>query len=111
MKATSRFGRASKLCADGKKDEALVLAQEVLAILRAPVIVRTNPAEGSVLLCCTMLVEELAHELHQPGAEKADISDSLAYVKLMPEGANVDDLRAWIPYLESRMHDGDANAV
>jgi hypothetical protein len=111
LKASSRFGRASRLRDAGRKEEALAVAREALAILRTPVIVRTNPAEGSVLSCCTMLAEELAHELHQPGADYADISDSLMYLKLLPEEANVDDFRAWISYLESRARSGDASAV
>jgi hypothetical protein len=102
LKASSRFGRASKLRDAGRKEEALATAREALTILRSPSIKRNNPAEGSVLSCCTVLVEELASELNQPGAEKADIMDTLAYLKLLPKSSRTDDVRAWIPYLEAK---------
>jgi hypothetical protein len=111
LKASPRFGRASKLRDAGRKEEALAVAREALALLRAPHVDRTNFAAASILTCCTILVEELASELHQPGAETTDISDTLAYLKLMPEKSNVDDLRAWIPYLESRIGASGASAV
>ena len=59
VRASARFGRAAKLRDAGKKEEALKVAREALAILSHPNVVRFNPAEGSVLSCATVLVEEL----------------------------------------------------
>ena len=76
MSAVRRFGRASRLRDKGRNSEALALAQEALQILRRPRVIRTNPAEAAVLSCATVLVEGLAHELKQPGADLRDISDT-----------------------------------
>jgi hypothetical protein len=112
LKASSRFGRAVKLRDAGRKEEALELAREALIILRAPGINRAAPAEGSALSHCTILVEGLATELNQPGADSGDIADSLAYLRLVenagvgripfPDKSKDRYLCAWISYLESR---------
>ncbi len=107
LKATSRFGDAVKLRDAGRKSEALVAGKEALAILRQPVINRSGGPEGSCLACCTVLVEELSTELHQTGADIADIKDTLVFLRLLPE----DRKSGWIPYLESRAGKGGASVV
>jgi len=99
LRASARFGRATKLRDAGKKEEAVRAAREALAILGHPHVVRSNPAEASVLCCATVLVEGLAHELKVAGAEPRDIVDALREIRRM--GAS-SELAEWIPYLEHR---------
>lgn len=98
----------------GRKEEALNIARQSLNILRAPWVVRRRPAEGSVLLCTTMLVEQVASELNQHGAEDDDLSDALAYLKSLPPGSELEIFgsEGWVQYLESRLKmKGQTNAV
>ncbi|HEY2968514.1 MAG TPA: hypothetical protein VGK75_09115 [Casimicrobiaceae bacterium] len=99
MRASARFGRATKLRDAGKRADALKVARETLAILGHPHVLRLNPAEGSVLCCATVLVEELANELEVPGASHRDIVDALRFIRAVGPGS---DLTHWIPHLEQR---------
>ena len=99
LKASSLFGRAVKLSDAGRKDEALAVGQEVLAVLRRPEVNRASAMAASTLACCTVLVEDLASQLHQPGAEQTDIGDALNVLRGMPSNSK---LVAWIDLLESR---------
>ena len=107
LNVTSRFGDAVKLRDAGRKSEAMVAGKETLAILRRPAINRVGGPEGSCLACCTVLVEELSTELHRTGSEIADIKDTLAFLRRLPE----DPKSGWIPYLGSRSGNGGASAV
>ena len=108
MRASARFGSACKLRDAGKREEALKVAREALAILGHPHVIRFNPAEGAVLSCATVLVEELAGELEVSGASLRDIVDALRYIRAVgPEGEFV----SWIPYLEQRAAQGAPDAA
>ena len=108
MRASARFGRATKLRDVGKNEEAMKVAREALAILSHPNVVRSNPAEASVLSCATVLVEELASQLSVPGASHRDVVDALRFIRAAgPEC----DLANWVPYLEQRVAQGDASAA
>lgn len=114
LKASQLFGRASRLYDAGRKEEALNVARQSLTALRAPWVVRCRPAEGSVLLSATMLVEQIAAELNQHGAEDDDFADALAYLKSLPPGSEVEiyGSEGWVPYFESRLRiKGKPNAV
>jgi hypothetical protein len=114
LRASSLFGRASRLRDAGRKEEALSLGRQSLAILSAPWVVRCRPAEGSVLLCTTMLVEQVAFELNQNGAKDNDIADALTYLKSLPNGSSKEIFGTdeWLPYLESRLKmGGQTNAA
>jgi hypothetical protein len=114
LKASNLFGRASRLRESGRKEEALDLARKSLAVLRAPWVVRSRPAEGSVLLCTVMLVEHVASELNQPGAEVSDLADALANLKNLPRDSSLEIFGSdeWVPYLETRLRiKGQTNAV
>jgi hypothetical protein len=104
LKASSRLGRAYRLCHKGRKSEALVAAREGLMILGQPFVKRFNPAEGAALICLTMLVEELTPELSQPGVSLNDLRDSLRFIKHLPENssAEIQNMKAWVPYLEAK---------
>ena len=78
-------------------------------MLRMPAIVRTNAAEGAVLLSCTVLVEELAQGLNRPGADEADIEDSLAYLKCIADDPIDDQHQAWIAFLQRSARNGNTH--
>ncbi len=114
LKASNLFGRASSLRDSGRKEEALEVARQSLAVLRSPWVVRHRPAEGSVLLCAVMLIEQVASELNQPGAEDNDLADALANLKNLPPSSSLDIFGStdWVPYFESRLKKrGDPDAV
>jgi hypothetical protein len=105
LKASRLFGQAGRLRDAGRFDESLNFARKSLAVLRAPWVVRTRPPEGSVLLSATMLVEQVAFQLRQPGAEYVDLLDALAFLKSLPPNSASEILGTedWLPYLESRL--------
>ena len=105
LKASRLLGHAGRLRDEGRKEEALNIARQSLTVLRSPWVVRHHPAEGSVLLCTTMLVEQVATELNQHGAEIVDLTDALAYLKSLPPGSELEIFgsEGWVPYLESRL--------
>ena len=106
LRVSGRFGRATKLQREGRSTEALGVAREALSLLRAPHVVRDDPAEASVLVSLTVLIEHLSVELRQPGAEQVDIRDSLRALENLGDGGStsVRQMRAeWIPLLRSRL--------
>lgn len=114
LKASNLFGRASRLRDSGRKEEALEAARQSLAVLRSPWVVRHRPAEGSVLLCAVMLIEQVASELNQQGAEDNDLADALANLKNLPPSSSLEIIGStdWVPYFESRLRKiGDPDAV
>lgn len=114
LRASSLFGRAGRLRNVGRKEEALSLGRQSLTILSSPWVVRHRPAEGSVLLCTTMLVEQVAFELNQNGAKDDDIADALTFLKSLPDGSSKEFFGTdeWLPYLESRLKmGGQTNAA
>lgn len=108
LRASSRFGRASRLRDKGEKAEALSIGHEALTLLAQPHVVRSNPAEAAVLASATVLVEGLASELKQPGATARDVSDSLACIRALDPSS---ELTEWVPFLEWRAKQGRERAV
>jgi len=112
LRASSLFGRARRLRDAGRKEEALSVARQSLAELHAPWVARRWGTEGSVLVCATILVEQVASELNQPGADSSDLSDALALLKSLPPGATPESFEGSIPYLEARLNfKGHASAA
>jgi hypothetical protein len=108
LRVSGRFGHASKLEGAGREDEALHVAREAMSQLRAPHVARGNPAEASLLVSLTVLIERLAVKLRQPGVAEADLRDSLAALEELGDGGSpsVRQMRAeWIPFLRSRLQD------
>jgi len=105
LKASAALGRASRLREHGRNAEALAEARRGLGLLSAPHIVRLSPPEGAALLTLTMLVEQLAFEIREPGASHDDLRDSLSFLRLMAKHPSpaVSEQLAWVPYLESRL--------
>ena len=102
LPASRQFGRANRLRDQGRNELALATARGVLERLHGPRVVRTNPAEAALIMCSTVLVEELARELKQPGADVKDISDAVTTIREVGD----DHYKAWIPYLEWRLNQG-----
>ena len=96
------LGRASKLQRRGRSEEAAAVAREALVLLRAPHVIRNHPSEGAVLSSLTVLVEEVAHARGLAGADYHDVRDTVEFLKQLPPGS-VEELQAWVPYLESRL--------
>jgi len=88
LRASARFSRAVKLRDAGKSHEALRVALEALAILGHPHVVRSNPAESSVLCCATILVEELSAQLNVTGANYRDLVEALQFIRAMGPGSD-----------------------
>jgi hypothetical protein len=106
LRASRRVGRVQKLRRVGRPTEALAAAREGLGFLSGPEVIRDNPPEVSALVCLTIAVEQLAQELHEPGACERDLRDS--YVALTdlgdsPRGKLREFRAAWLPYLEQRL--------
>ena len=98
LRASGRFGEASRLRDAGRKAEAFELGREALALLAQPHVIRSNPAEASALASATVLVEGLASELKQVGASARDVKESLACIRALGPAS---DLAEWVPFLES----------
>lgn len=97
LRASAVFGRACRLRDQGKKAEALLAARETLSILSQPDVIRTSAMVVSSVVCSTVLVEQLAHELNQPGASASDVDDSLRIIRALGHESELAD---WVPYLE-----------
>lgn len=104
-KASHLFGRACRLRDAGNMEESLRVARQSLDVLRAPWVLRSGAPGASVLVTTTVLVEELASELKQPGAGATDVADALACLKSLPQdsAAMSTSTHPWIPFLESRL--------
>lgn len=104
-KASHLFGRACRLRDAGRTEESLRVARQSLEVLRAPWVLRSGPTGASGLISATVLVEQLASELKQPGADAVDVAEALELLKSLPEDsmAKSSSTQAWVPYLESRL--------
>ena len=106
LRASGRLGRAEKLRKASRPQEALAVARQGLGFLRHPDVIRDSPPEVSALVCLTMTVEQLAHELQQPGADERDLRDSYASLAQL-QNSRKESLRkmraAWLPYLHRRL--------
>jgi hypothetical protein len=114
LRASRLYGRASVLREVGRFDEALKVGRQSLSVLRAPWVIRLRPNEGSVLLCATVLVEQLATKLEVPGADEIDIADALANLKTLPSDSAHEILggRNWTKHFELRLSSkGNSNGA
>ena len=103
--------RASAIVGSGFRERdrgnfarASQLAQDGLALLRSPYVVRYRAPEGSALASLTVLAEEVRERSSSPGASHQDLADAIAFLKLAQKHANTNlALSEWIPYLEKRL--------
>ena len=103
LKASAAFGRALRRQREGKLTEALIIAQNGLAILRKTYVQHSNPPEGSAHASLTTLAESIAWELDVPGVTEQDLSTALAFLKAIHTENQPNGLGEYIPFLESRL--------
>ena len=103
LKATRRFGVALKQDKKGETARALRNARDGLRILSLPGVIRSNPAESSVLIQLTLLVESLTHESGESGASEKDLCDTYLSITEL-EGTDVySELSEWLLYIENKL--------
>ena len=68
----------------GRSREALEVARQGLLLLSDPVVRRQEGPEGSGVVCLTVQVEQLAHELGEFGVGERDLADAVAFLRSMP---------------------------
>nr|WP_315468494.1 hypothetical protein [uncultured Undibacterium sp.] len=103
LKASAVFGRALRRQREGKLTEALVIAQNGLAILRHTYVEHSNPSEGSAHASLTVLAESIAWDLDVPGVTALDLSTALVFLKAIHTENQPSGLSEYIPFLESRL--------
>lgn len=106
LRASGLYGRSIKLRRAGRDAEALSVAREGLSILAGADVRRQSPPERACLLSLTIQVEQLAHQLGEPGASWRDVVDCLHALKELPDDATGDvgqTRRNWLPYFEARI--------
>lgn len=79
--AIARLHEARELRVSGRVEEALAVGRAGLVLLSDPTVDREDPVEGTALIGLTFVVEELARDLEQPGAERHDLLDTLTILK------------------------------
>jgi len=106
LRAGRRDDRAQSLVRSGRSAEALGLAREGLSLLRSDRVSRTSPGAMAVLVMLTIVVEQLASQLAQPGASEEDLRDVLAILERSPSGRTGKMAKAnaeWIDLLRARL--------
>jgi hypothetical protein len=106
LRASGLYGRSIKLRRAGRNAEALSVARKGLSLLAGADVRRQSPPESACLLSLTIQVEQLAHQLGEPGASWRDVMDSFQILKELPENATGDvgeTRRNWLPYFEARL--------
>ena len=102
LHASAAVGRGFRARDQGDMRSALIHAQLGLALLRKPYVWRSGPVEGSTLASLTILAEDVADPLGEPGASVNDLSDSISFLTRL-EGEKQPELCSSIPYLEARL--------
>lgn len=106
LRASGLYGRSIKLRRAGRNAEALAIARQGLSVLAGDDVRRQSPPESACLLSLTIQVEQLAHELGEPGAGWRDVVDCCQVLRELPADATGDvgeTRRNWLPYFESRL--------
>ena len=105
LRASAAVGKASKLERQGRLPEAMQASRLGLSELRRPYVNRFSAPEGAALSSLTTILERLAHQTSSPGADVADLKDSLAFLRALTSAEPIEngDLRSWIPYLEGKL--------
>jgi hypothetical protein len=106
LRASGLYGRSIKLRKQARLREALDVAREGLALLSNPIVRRQEGPEGSGVVCLTIQVEWLSHELGERGAATRDLADSIAFMKAIRAnltGKTAEMHETWLPCLEARL--------
>ena len=86
--------------------DALGVAREGLSLMHSSHVIRTHPGEAATLGMLTMMVERLASELGEPGADERDLREVLEVLEVFAAGQSniAAQVRAdWLPFLKSRL--------
>jgi len=103
LKASRRFGAAIKHEKKGDTALALQSARDGLRILSSPGVIRTNPAESSVLMSLTIMVENISHESAESGASEKDLCDTYLSINDL-EGTDIyKEYYEWLQYIEEKL--------
>ena len=102
LRASAAVGRGFRARDRGDMRSALIHAQVGLALLRKPYVRRSGPVEGTTLVSLTILAEDVATPLSEPGASLDDLSDSISFLTRLA-GEKQPKLCSSIPYLEYRL--------
>ena len=106
LKSSRMLGKADKLVNAGRKSEAENILRESLKLLSMPHIVRRNPAEASLIITSTLLLEEIAAERGAIGASDQDIFDSLNFLQeFSSANSPVENYEQWLAYLQHRIEE------
>ena len=104
FRASATLGKGFRARDRGNFERASQLAQDGLAILRAPYVLRQRAVEGSALLSLTVLAEDMRENSSGTGAGLEDLTDSISLLKLATSHANTNlALSSWLPQLEQRL--------
>ena len=103
LKASRLFGSALKQERKGNISNALQKANEGLKVLSQPGVIRSNPAESSVLVNLTIFVENLAPEMNQAGANEKDLCDTYIFIKELEDTDLYMKYNEWLTYIENKL--------
>ena len=83
--------------------KALEKAKKGLYFLSLPGVVRTNPAEASVLVHLTMLAEQIAYKTSLQGASENDLCDTYILIKDNMDSDIFNEYEEWLPYIIKKL--------
>ena len=103
IRASRYFGEALKCEKKGCLEKSLKKAHDGLNILSSSGVMRNSPAESSVLVGLTILVEEVSNKLHCVGACEKDLVDTYLSIKDL-EGTEIfNEYIDWLQYIENKL--------
>jgi hypothetical protein len=80
------------------------VAREGLRFLSEPWVIRSNPAEGAVLVSLVIALERLHGEHGESGAPEKDLIDAYLHIcSLLPGSTPKPEYVEWLPYIEGRL--------
>jgi len=103
FKASGCFGAALKAQKKGSNKKALEKANKGLQLLSLPGVIRSNPAEASVLVSLTILVEQIAYKTSQQGANTQDLCDTYILIKDNLDNGAFEEYEEWLPYITKKL--------
>ncbi len=103
LKVSRYLGLALKYEKNSDPENALKIARNGLEILSSPGMIRDNPAESSVLVGLTILVEQMSNQLNVDGACEKDLCDTYLSIKGLEGTKTYNDYINWLQYIEEKL--------
>ena len=103
FRASRCFGAALKAQKKGNDKKALEKANRGLYYLSLPGVIRSNPAEASVLVSLTILVEQTSYKASQQGANTQDLCDTYILIKDNLDSGAFKEYKEWLPYITNKL--------